>query len=302
LSRRDCKPWRLILTRTVNQNERYEVKTTGTKYWMAVCLLALTATAGYRVLADDASAEATAARPDKTYSGTIVSVDPKERLLEVKGFLFSHKKFNLGDSCTYTIVGEDAGTVGNLRPGQKVTVGYQAVQGVLVADRVTQQPMQDEGMVKAMDPATQTLTLHAGLRDKKFQLPADCEVTLRGGRAGTIADIQPGNHVLITYEVPDGKATARQIAQTSETFTGDLTAIDLDQKTMKAKAMFTTRKFNVGDDCAVVINGKPNGKLTDLRFGESLTFSYDTINGVNVVNRIAPANGSGSAVAEKTDK
>ena len=260
---------------------------------------ALTATAGYRALADDASANATAAKPDKDYTGTIVSVDPKEHTLQVKSFPFSNKKFNLGDACTYTIVGQDSGTVGDLRPGQKVTVGYQDAHGVLVADRVTQQPMRDEGMVKAVDPATQTLTLDQGMMDKKFQLPADCEVTLRGDRAGTVADIQPGNHVLITYEVPDGKATARQIAQTSETFTGDLTAIDLDQKTIKAKAMFTSKKFNLGDDCAVVINGKPNGKLTDLRPGESLIFSYYNINGVNVVDRIAPAKGSGSAVASK---
>ena len=274
------------------------MKTKALRAWAAVGLTALTATAGYRALADGASANATAAKPDKTYTGTIVSVDPKEHMLEVKSFPFSDKKFNLGDTCAYTIVGQDTGTVGDLRPGQKVTVGYQDAHGVLVADQVTQKPMRDEGMVKAIDPATQTLTLHLGVMDKKFQLPADCEVTLRGDKAGTVADIQPGNHVLITYEVPEGKATARQIAQTSETFTGDLTAIDLDQKTMKAKAMFTTKKFNVGDDCAVVINGKPDGKLTDLRPGESLMFSYDNINGVNVVNRIAPANGSGSAVAE----
>ncbi len=274
------------------------MKTKALRAWAAVCLSALTATAAYRASADDASANATAAKPDKTYTGTIVSVDPKEHMLDVKGFLFSDKKFNLGDTCTYTIVGQDTGAVGDLRPGQKVTVGYQDAHGVLVADRVTQQPMRDEGMVKAIDPATQTLTLHLGVMDKTFQLPADCEVTLRGDKAGTVADIQPGNHVLITYEVPNGKPTARQIAQTSETFTGDLTAIDLDQKTIKAKAMFATKKFNVGDDCAVVINGKPDGKLTDLRPGESLTFSYDNINGVNVVNRIAPANGSGSAVAE----
>ena len=274
------------------------MKTKVLRAWAAVCLSALTATAGYRALADDASANAAAAKPDKTYTGTIVSVDQKEHMLEAKSFPFSNKKFNLGDTCTYTIVGQDTGTVGDLRPGQKVTVSYQDAHGVLVADRVTQQPMRDEGMVKAIDPATQTLTLHLAVVDKKFQLPADCEVTLRGDRAGTIADIQPGNHVLITYEVPNGKATARQIAQTSETFTGDLTAIDLDQKTLKAKAMFATKKFTMGDDCAVVINGKPNGKLTDLKPGESLTFSYDIVNGVNVVNRIAPANGSGSAVAE----
>jgi hypothetical protein len=216
----------------------------------------------------------------------------------VKSIPFSDKKFNLGDACTYAMVGQDSGTAGDLRPGQKVTVGYQDAHGVLVADRVTQQPMRDEGMVKSIDPATQTLTLDQAVMDKKFQLPTDCEVTLRGDRSGTIADIQPGNRVLITYEVPNGKATARQIAQTSQTFTGDLTAIDLDQKTITAKAMFATKKFNVGDDCAVVINGKTNGKLTDLRPGESLRFSYDIVNGVNVVNRIAPANGSGNTVAE----
>jgi Cu/Ag efflux protein CusF len=274
------------------------MKTKALRAWAVVCLSALMATAAYRASADDASANATAAKPDKTYTGTIVSVAPKEHTLDVKGFLFSHKKFNLGDTCAYTIVGQDTGAIGDLRPGQKVTVGYQDAHGVLVADRVTQRPMRDEGMVKAIDPTTQTLTLHEGVMDKKFQLPADCEVTLRGDKSGTVADIRPGNHVLITYEVPNGKPTARQIAQTSETFTGDLTAIDLDQKTIKAKAMFATKKFNVGDDCAVVIKGKPNGKLTDLRPGESLTFSYDDINGVNVVNRIAPANGSGSAVAE----
>lgn len=274
------------------------MKTKALRAWAVVCLSALTATVAYRASADNASANATAAKPDKTYTGTIVSIDPKEHLLDVRGFLFSSKKFNLGDTCAYTIVGQDTGAIGDLRPGQKVMVGYQNAHGVLVADRVTQQPMRDEGMVKAIDPTTQTLTLHVGVMDKKFQLPADCEVTLRGDKAGTVADIQPGNHVLITYEVPNGKPTARQIAQTSETFTGDLTAIDLDQKTMKAKAMFATKKFNVGDDCAVVINGKPGGKLTDLRPGESLKFSYDNVNGVNVVNRIAPANGSGSAVAE----
>jgi Cu/Ag efflux protein CusF len=274
------------------------MKNKALRAWAVVCLSALTATAAYRASADDASANATTAKPDKTYTGTIVSVDSKEHLLDVRGFPFSSKKFNLGDTCAYTIVGQDTGAIGDLRPGQKVTVGYQNAHGVLVADRVTQQPMRDEGMVKAIDPATQALTLHLGVMDKTFQLPANCEVTLRGDKSGTVADIRPGNHVLITYEVPNGKPTAREIAQTSESFTGDLTAIDLDQRTIKAKAMFTTRKFDLGDDCAIVINGKPNGKLTDLRPGESLSFSYDNINGVNVVNRIAPANGSGSAVAE----
>ncbi len=276
------------------------MKTKALRTWVAVGLSVLTATAAYHASADDNAANATAAKPDKTYTGTVVSVNPQEKMLDVKGFWFSNKKFNLGDTCAYTIVGKETGALGDLRPGQRVTVGYQDAHGVLVADRVMQQPMRDEGMVKAIDPATHTMTVHVGVMDKAFQLPADCEVTLRGGKDGTIADIQPGYHVTVTYEVPNGKPTAREIAQTSATFTGNLTAIDLDQKTLKAQAMFDTKKFNVGDDCAIVVNGKPDGKLTDLRPGENLTLNYDDVNGVNIVNRIAPAGASSSSpVAEK---
>ena len=245
------------------------------------------ATVAYRASADDTSAKATTAKPEKTYTGTVVSVDPQDHMLNVRGFLFS-KKFNLGDSCAYTMVGQTTGAVGNLRPGQRVTVSYQDANGVLVADCVTQRPLRETGMVKAIDPAAHTLTLHVGIMDKAYQLPADCGITLRGGRSGSLGDIQTGDHVTVTYEVPGGKPTAREIAQTSATFTGDLTAIDLGQKTLKARAAFGTKQFNLGDNCAIVINGKPDGKLTDLRPGESLTFNYDVVNGVNIVNRIAP--------------
>jgi Cu/Ag efflux protein CusF len=276
------------------------MKTIRLKNWLAVLTVVLTVTAAYRTSADDASAKAVAAKPDKTYTGTVVSIDPKENMLDVQGYPFSTKKFNLGDNCTYTIVGQDTGAIGDLRPGQRVTVGYQNAHGVLVADRVTQKPLWDEGMVKAIDPKAQTMTLHLGVMDKKFQLPTDCEIMLRGDKSGTVADIQAGDHVMVTYEVPNGKATAREIAQTSATFTGDLTAIDLGQKTMKAKATFATKKFSVGDDCAIVVNGKTDGKLTDLRPGESLTFSYDNVNGVNIVNRIAPTETRKSSVASST--
>jgi len=252
------------------------------------------ATAAYRASADDTSAKATAAKPEKTYTGTVTSVNPGEHMLNVKGFVFS-KQFNLGDSCAYQIAGGETGAIGDLRPGQRVTVGYQDANGVLVADRVTLKPMREEGMVKAIDPAAHALTLHLGVIDKKYKLPADCDVTLRGGKAGALGDIQAGDHVTVTYEIPDGKATAREIEQTSATFTGNLTAIDLEQKTVKAKATFATKKFNVGDNCAILVNGKTDGKLTDLQPGENLTFNYDSVNGVNIVNRIAPAGAAPAA-------
>jgi hypothetical protein len=112
---------------------------------------------------------------------------------------------------------------------------------------------------------------------------------LRGGKSGTLADIAVGNHVTVTYETPNDKLTARQIAQTSALFTGSLTAIDLTEQTVKAKAMFGSKKFHLADSCAVVINGRPEGKLSDLKLGDKFAFSYDDVNGVNIVNRIGTA-------------
>jgi len=237
-------------------------------------------------LASSADDTATNAIPHKSYTGTVVSVDAKEHTLGLEGF-FTSKTFNLGDNCAYTFADKGAGAIGDLHPGQRVEVVYQEMHDVLVADRVTQEPMCYEGTVKACDPVQRTITFHARGRDKTFPIAGDCKVVLRGDKSGSLADIQTGNYVTVTYETPNDKPTAQKITQTSETYTGTLTAIDLDTKTIKAKSLFDTKKFNLGDNCAIVIDGKINGRLADLKPNDKLVFSYDEINGVNVANRIA---------------
>jgi len=261
--------------------------------WTAICMAGLTWTSTFPASADQT---ATAARPEKSYTGTVVSVDPKENTLETRGFVLS-KKFNLGAGCDYQLLGKNAGTADDLRPGEKVTVNYQDAAGVLIANRVEQQPMRYEGMVKAIDPNTRTLTVHVRGMDKQLQLADGCSIMLRDNKPGALADISVGNHVTVTYETPDNKPTAREIAQTSITFTGTLTAIDLEEKTLKAKASFSSKKFNVADNCAIVINGKTDGQLNELKPNDKLVLSYDEINGVNVVNRIAPAEAQPNSVA-----
>ena len=272
------------------------MKTTKARRWTVLCAAVLTATAAFRTLADQAT---TAAQPEKSYTGTVVSVDPQGHTLKAKWFLLN-KKFNLGVACVYTLPDNTAGTINDLRPGEKVTVSYQNVGGVLVADRVDQQPMRYEGMVQAIDPVAHTLTLHVYGMDKTFQIANDCNVLLRDDKSGTLADIQAGNHVTVTYETPDGTLTAHQIAQTSIEFTGTLTAIDLGEKTLKARSLFGSKTFNVADNCAIMVNGKPGGQLSDLRPDDKLVFSYDEVNGVNVVNRIAPAEAQTKSVAAST--
>ncbi len=258
-----------------------KMKALGT--WTAVYVSVLTMAGALATSADDTE---TNAIPHKSYTDTVVSIDTKEHTLVLEGF-FSKKTFNLGDNCTYTFVDKSAGAISDLHPGQRVEVVYQEMHDVLVADRVTQEPMYYEGTVKACDPGQRTITLHVRGRDKTFPLAGDCKVLLRGDKPGSLADIQTGNYVTVTYETPDDKPTARKITQTSETFTGSLTAIDLDAKTVRAKSLFDEKKFNLGDNCAVVVNGKIGGRLADLKPNDKLVFSYDEINGVNVASRIA---------------
>lgn len=199
------------------------------------------------------------------------------------------KKFNLGDNCAYALWNKPAGAITDLRPGEKVIVTYQDAYGVLVADSVKQSPMICQGMVRSIDPAMHSMTLRTGSLERKIQIPDDCAVALHGGKSGTLADIAVGSRVTVTYEKPNDKMTARQIAQASELFNGSLTAVDLTERTVEAKAPFGTKTFHLADNCAVVVNSKPDGKLSDLKLGEQLMFNYDDVNGVNVVNRIGAA-------------
>ena len=277
------------------------MKTIVRRIWLAAGVSAL-ALASFAGAAGAETANALPS-PEKTFTGTVTAVDPTEHILKARGTLLLTKKFNLGTDCSYKFLdnkfaGYTSGAEAALHPGQKIIVGYREADGVLVADRVEQQPMNFAGWVKTVNPVTHTVTVQpAGFGfSKQFQYADGCQVTLRGARSGKFADIQAGNYVTLTYETPPGLPTVQRIAQTSEQFTGSLTAIDLDEKTLKAKTTLETKSFNVGDHCVVVINGKGGGHLSDLRPDEKLIFTYDEINGINVVNRIVPVGDSGDVV------
>lgn len=265
--------------------------------WAAVCASVFTAGALQPAWADDPS---TAAKNEKSYTGMVVAVDQKEHVLSVKGWAMMNKTFNLGQTCFYSQLDRNNATVNDLRPGEKVTVSYQDAHGVLIASRVEQEPMRFEGTIKAIDTDKRTLTLHQTALDKQLEFPADCKIMLRDGKSGSMADLKVGSHVTVTYETPGNTPTARQIAQTSIPYTGTLTAIDLNDRTVKAKAMFGTKKFSLADNCTIVVNGRTDGKLEELKPNDKLLFSYDEVNGVNVVNRIGPAEVTANAVADTT--
>jgi hypothetical protein len=246
----------------------------------------LATTGVIRALADQDTANQQVNQGEKVkyYSGTITSVDPQNHRMEMKDY-FVTKKFSLGDSCIYALV--DGNTINGLRAGQKVKVTCWDNHGVLVANRIIQEPLRHQGVITEINQADRTFELRSHGFTRKMQIAEGCTVGLRNHKTGSLADIKAGSYVNVTYEEPHGLTVARDISQTSETFSGSLTAIDLTERTVKAKSMMDSKHFQVAKDCSIVINGKMGGSLSDLRPGEKLVFSYDDVDGVNVVNRIA---------------
>jgi len=168
-----------------------------------------------------------------------------------------------------------------------VEVRYASVRGVPIAHRISQVNIAFTGTVRSLDPTNHLMTVRRRGLDKTFELAPVCHVVLREGKAGSFGDVGPGHRVTVTYELPGGKPWAYQIAERSREFTGELTAVDTSDRTLRAKDLFHSKKFNMAKDCAIVINGKPDGRLDDLKLGDKFDFSYQIVDGVNIVNRVA---------------
>ena len=257
----------------------------------AFCAAVLTASATFRSSGEESepSAPTTTGPGEKTYSGIVDTLDQDGHVMKVRSWTMFHRSFNLGQNCTFILPGHTTGTLTDLRPGEKVTVHYQNIHGVRIADRIQQIPVRFEGKVVAIDPIAHQIVVHQRGLDKPMVIAPGCRIVRLNQQSGTLPDIRLGDHVTVTYEMPDDVPTAREIAQTSLEFVGTLTAIDTVDHTVKASSAFSNWKFVIGNHCSIVLAGRPNARLNDLKPDDKLTFSYDEINEVNVVNRIGTA-------------
>jgi Cu/Ag efflux protein CusF len=188
--------------------------------------------------------EPKAATKDRTLTGTVKAVDAKERTVTVKRYLFL-KSFHLGDHCTVSIGEKKDASIGDLRPGQKIQVTYQDAAGVLVASQGKQLPMTYAGRVEQIETKKHSLTVRDGKTLKSFALADDCKFALTGGKEGKLEALQPGDKVTVWYESSADGALARRIEQESETFTGSLTAVDAQTRTVKLSISSAAKLFNL---------------------------------------------------------
>jgi Cu/Ag efflux protein CusF len=272
-------------------NERNEMKTmriyTATRAAVAIIGLIW----ANPTLGDDSG---NAAQKEKSFKGKVVAVDAPDRSFSVKGLFFT-RTFNTASDCKVSLQDKPVASLADLRPGQKVDIRYDENNGVWIARQIAQHNLILAGHITAIDPAARTLTLQEGMMIRNLTIAPDCAVVLKDDKWAALTSLQVGDAVQVIYEPVKGTRVASRIEQKSETFVGTIEAVDATTRSIKAKDMLSEKKFNLAEDCPIVINGRINGSLSDLRIGDRVTFNYDDEQGVLVANRISPMTGAVAA-------
>lgn len=271
----------------------HKMKTSFT-WIMSVTSVALLALAGANSAFGDGQLEQPAAKSEgKAYKGTVLAVDAEEKTVAVKGTFFS-KTFNTSDACKVSLEDKSEAALSDLRPGHKVEIQYRDAQGVLVAGQIQQHNLVFDGYIASINPGQRSLVLKSGTGKKELIAAENCTVILKDEKIGTLENLKVGHAVRIAYQPGERPWIASKIEQRAEAFVGTIQAIDAGNRTVKARSFMTEKKFNLADSCRIVVDGKADAGLRDLRIGDKVEFSYEDANGVLVVNRI----GSDASLSE----
>jgi len=240
-----------------------------------------------------ASQQSHRTKHEERWTGTLISVNAQDKTLTAERWNLTHT-FHLGDQCAISTVDDRHAALADLRPGETVRIRYRDVQGVRVVDRVTEKPLHYRGTVQSFDPTTRTLTMAEAAffrpfrEPDQFQLASDCKVTLWNGDDGKLTDIHPGDRIFMVYEVPNRSQVAYRIHERTTSCQGVADAVDLPARTLAVKGKFGEKQFALGDDCRIILSGDKNGHLKDVVPGQRYRFTYEDVNGINVLDQITP--------------
>ncbi len=243
-----------------------------------------------------AAAGPTAAPPlaEQEWNGTISAVNRQAHTVTAKNLLET-RIFNLGDKCAIRAVDKRDARLGDLPAGAKVTIRYQELGGVLVADSIAEKPLSYTGTVRSVDREHGVVTMAEAPRyrpfkeAKSFRLASDCKVLLSSGGSGTLADVQPGDKISLVYELPGGEPAAYRIRNMTSDLVGTIAAMDVRSRELRAKGAWGEKTFEVAHDCRILGAGDKSEPLGAVMPGQRYRFTYEDIHGVNVLVQMAPA-------------
>ncbi len=254
-----------------------------------------------------AYAQSTEPSQENTWTGKLTAVNAQDNRVKGEHWrLAGTRTFNLGRNCAISTIDKKEASLSDLRPGERVWIRYRDVEGVLVTDRIVEQGQHFRGTVGSIDSKDRTVTmteapLYEPFRSpKSLRLADDCKILLWNGKEGTLPDMHPGDRITAMYESREGGLYAYRIMDRSTTFDGSVEAIDLSARSLKAKNGSGDKDFDLADHCRILLGGDKTGHLKDLQVGQHYRFTYESVDGVNILDRIVPVPASRNAQTGST--
>jgi len=221
------------------------------------------------------------------FEGTLTEVDPVNGTITGKGFWFwSTPTFNVGEQCLILVSDKPEAGFKDLRAGQHVRVRYRVLDGVKVANQISEENPAYEGHVTKLNAEQGSFRIQDGIRHKNFVAGPDCRVLERGQEPVPFAELKEGHLVRVTYLDVGPTNLAVKIEQTSQAATGTLEAMDADARVIRTQRMAKEHNFTLADSCVIMVGPATEGGLKDLKLGDKLLVHFEAMDGVQVANRV----------------
>ncbi|MGV3753885.1 MAG: DUF5666 domain-containing protein [Verrucomicrobiota bacterium] len=144
-----------------------------------------------------------------THTGYIKAATPASREIVMERMGMA-KKYKVNDNTRLTIH-NDTAKLGDLKPGQKVTITYTKQGDIWLAQKVEDTSETFNGTVEAIDAGSNTIKVKSLVNTRKFNLGEGCKIVLNGETNGKLKDLRIGQKVTIDYEEVKGVMVAARI-------------------------------------------------------------------------------------------
>jgi hypothetical protein len=227
------------------------------------------------------------AQSECTFSGSVTAVDSPDHTLAAKGW-FMTRNFILGRDCKVSLQDKPVAALTDLQPGQQVDIRYRDENGVRIATHIAQHDLAYSGHIVSINPQDRTLLIKTGAMTRQLTLAPNCAVHMRRMTNATLASLQTGDAVYVVYDRVNGSHVAQRIEENSAMFVGTIDAIDASSHSLKISDKQGERRFDLADNCPIVIDNRLNGTLYNLQIGERVKVDYNNVDGVLVADRVSP--------------
>jgi Cu/Ag efflux protein CusF len=151
------------------------------------------------------------------YHGHVEAIDPDAKTIEVKrgGGV---REFNLPENYTVLVQGK-AGTLADLKVGQRVDVIHESLDNQHLARRIEQNNPAFVGTIRSIDASTRTVKARSFFEERTFRLADNCRIVTGDNSDASLRDLRIGDRVEFTFEDKDGILVANRIGHESPSAT-----------------------------------------------------------------------------------